>query len=430
MKKKVIAATLAAMMVASLTACGAPKQLSKSVTVELGNEKGINIADILDISKDKVKDAKLNTKKVDFFKTGEYDATITYDKKDYSVKVKIKDTTAPEAAKESIVVQPGAVLHVTDCLDKITELSGNVDAKFETKPEAKDSTESTEPLSDEDAAAIYEVSGVRLSDDDEITYTEAGDYDNNIIITDKSGNKTTVAVKISVINAPSINGVTDKTVTVGDSIDYMAGVTAADGKGEELTSSVEVDSSAVKTDTAGTYQATYKVTDKYGLTGNATSNVTVNEPAKEETVNNTDSGESSKNDSGKNNSGSSSKKKNKKNNSSGSTNSESTSSGTNSAGNTSGGSTSNGGSSSSSSNPKAGVTETLYDGSISNGITAEEKAHIDGIVSKWLSGGCSQDAAEDEAINYLGNRGYTINGSGGVKNTLIAIPNGVTYTIR
>lgn len=120
MKKKVIAATLAAMMVASLTACGAPKQLSKSVTVELGNEKGINIADILDISKDKVKDAKLNTKKVDFFKTGEYDATITYDKKDYSVKVKIKDTTAPEAAaKESIVVQPGAVLHVTDCLDKI-----------------------------------------------------------------------------------------------------------------------------------------------------------------------------------------------------------------------------------------------------------------------------------------------------------------------
>lgn len=79
----------------------------------------------------------------------------------------------------------------------------------------------------------------------------------------------------------------------------MAGVTAADGKGDELTSSVEVDSSAVKTDTAGTYQATYKVTDKYGLTGNATSNVTVNEPAKEETVNNTDSGESSKNDSGK-----------------------------------------------------------------------------------------------------------------------------------
>ena len=184
MKKKVIAATLAAMMVASLTACGAPKQLSKSVTVELGNEKGINIADILDISKDKVKDAKLNTKKVDFFKTGEYDATITYDKKDYSVKVKIKDTTAPEAAaKESIVVPPGAVLHVTDCLDKITELSGNVDAKFETKPEATDSTESTEPLSDEDAAAIYEVSGVRLSDD-EITYTEEGDYDNNIIITD------------------------------------------------------------------------------------------------------------------------------------------------------------------------------------------------------------------------------------------------------
>lgn len=84
-------------------------------------------------------------------------------------------------------------------------------------------------------------------------------------------------VKISVINAPTINGVTDKTITVGDTIDYMAGVTATDGKGADITSSVQVDSSAVNTGAVGTYQAAYKVTDANGYIGSATSNVTVNE---------------------------------------------------------------------------------------------------------------------------------------------------------
>lgn len=59
---------------------------------------------------------------------------------------------APEAtAKESITVQTGTAVHVTDCLDKVTEASGNIKAEFETKPEADnaqgtETTESTEKL--------------------------------------------------------------------------------------------------------------------------------------------------------------------------------------------------------------------------------------------------------------------------------------------
>lgn len=329
MKKRTAAAFIAAMTITTLTACGGPKQLSKSVTVELGNEKGIKVTDILDISKDEAKSAKIDAKKVNFNKEGKYEATITYDKKEYKVTVKIKDTVAPEATvKDSIVVQTGNPVRVTDCISEIKEASGVADAKFKTKPDtaAQVTTEtSTETTASDDSgtesaastekdasSAVYAIGDVSLSSNDEITYVEAGDYDNSIVVTDNAGNESEVPVKISVIAPPTINGVTDKTITAGESIDYMAGVTATDGKGADITSSVTVDSSAVKTDTAGSYQATYKVTDQYGLTSSATSNVTVNNKPQE------DSNQAVADNGGSGSSNSSSGKKNHKKNNSGS----------------------------------------------------------------------------------------------------------------
>lgn len=440
MKKRTAAAFIAAMTITTLTACGGPKQLSKSVTVELGKEDGIKVTDILDVSKDKTKDVKVDTKKVNFYKEGKYDATLTYDKKEYKITVKIKDTVAPEAtAKESITVQTGTAVHVTDCLAAVTEASGNIKAEFETKPEADntqgteitestekaESTESTEKAESTEAQAIS-VGDVNLSSNDEITYVTAGDYDNNIVVTDNAGNETKVPVKISVINAPTINGVTDKTITVGDTIDYMAGVTATDGKGADITSSVQVDSSAVNTGAVGTYQAAYTVVDGNGLHNSAVSNITVNAPAEESSDNSgdTDNGNAGTSDN-KSNKGSSKKNKNSKKNFS--------SGGSSSAGSSSGSqSSSNGGGSAASqpANPKAGVAETLYDGSVAHGITAEEKSHIDGIVQKWLSGGCSGADAENEAGNYLMSRGYSISSSDSCKDALIVVPNGVKYTLN
>jgi hypothetical protein len=431
MKKRTAAAFIAAMTITTLTACGGPKQLSKSVTVELGKKDGIKVTDILDVSKDKAKDVKVDTKKVNFYKEGKYDATLTYDKKEYKVTVKIKDTVAPEAtAKESITVQTGTAVHVTDCLAKVTEASGNIKAEFETKPEANnaqgtETTESTETAESTEAQAIS-VGDVNLSSNDEITYVTAGDYDNNIVVTDDAGNETKVPVKISVINAPTINGVTDKTITVGDTIDYMAGVTATDGKGADITSSVQVDSSAVNTGAVGTYQAAYTVVDDNGLHNSAVSNITVNAPAEKSSDNSgdTDNGNAGTSDN-KSNKGSSRKNKSsKKNSSSGSSSSAGSSSGSQSS--------SNGGGSAASqpANPKAGVAETLYDGSVAHGITAEEKSHIDGIVQKWLSGGCSGADAENEAGNYLISRGYSISSSDSCKDALIVVPNGANYTLN
>ena len=232
-------------------------------------------------------------------------------------------------------------------------------------------------------------------------------------------------VKISVINPPAINGVTDKTITVGDTIDYMAGVTATDGKGADITSSVQVDSSAVNTGVAGTYQAAYTVVDSNGLHNSAVSNITVNAPAEESSDNSGDTDNSNAGTSdNKSNKGSSRKNKNsKKNSSSGSGSSAGSSSSSQSSSN-------GGGSASQPANPKAGVAETLYDGSVAHGITAEEKSHIDGIVQKWLSGGCSGADAENEAGNYLISRGYSIGYSDSCKDSRILVDNGQNYTLN
>ena len=371
MKKRTAVAFIAAMTMTTLTACGGPKQLSKSVTVELGNEKGIKVTDILDISKDEAKSAKIDAKKVNFNKEGKYEATITYDKKEYKVTVKIKDTVVPEATvKDSIVVQTGNPVRVTDCISEIKEASGVADAKFKTKPDTATQAASTEatasddssteksPVSSDDSStestkkdassAVYAVGDVSLSSDDEITYVEAGDYDNSIVVTDNAGNESEVPVKISVIAPPTINGVTDKTITAGESIDYMAGVTATDGKGADITSSVTVDSSAVKTDTAGSYQATYKVTDQYGLTSGATSNVTVNNKPQEES----NQAAADNGGSGSSSNSSSDKKNNKKHNSGSQSSSGSSNSGQQAANNNNNGGGSSSGGSSAAETPK------------------------------------------------------------------------------
>lgn len=363
--------------------------------------------------------------------------------------MKIKDTVAPEATvKDSIVVQTGNPVRVTDCISEIKEASGVADAKFKTKPDTvaqvttETSTETTasddsstekSPVSSDDSStestkkdassAVYAVGDVSLSSNDEITYVEAGDYDNSIVVTDNAGNESEVPVKISVIAPPTINGVTDKTITAGESIDYMAGVTATDSKGADITSSVTVDSSAVKTDTAGSYQATYKVTDQYGLTSSATSNVTVNNKPQE------DSNQAVADNGGSGSSNSSSGKNNKKHNSgsqssSGSSNKSngSSNSGQQASNNNNGGGSSSGGSSAAETPKqdegdyvtdcdgnkiKVDKSKWKYDLSEanrlgSNGLWANgEPITSNDITSNWHS-----DGTETDASRYLTAAGY------------------------
>lgn len=298
MKKKIIMTLLAStLIVGSMTGCGSTKLTKSSITIELGNEDAIKISDFMDLSKDELKNAKLNTKDVNFFKEGNYKATISYKDKDYDIKVKVKDTVAPKiTVSDNITVQTNNTLHMSDIITNVTELSGSIDASFKDKPKSE-STDNTESVSATDntestesgSTSVIAVGGCNLKHNDEITYTKSGDYDNTITVTDDAGNTSDIDIKISVIDAPSINGISDKTVTVGDTVDYLSGVTAVDGKSTDITGSIEVDSSKVDINTPGTYQITYKVTDSYGFSTGANCNITVNEK-KEEVADNTSDG--------------------------------------------------------------------------------------------------------------------------------------------
>lgn len=292
MKKKIIMTLLAStLIVGSMTGCGSTKLTKSSITIELGNEDAIKISDFMDLDKNELKSAKLNTKDVNFFKEGNYKATISYKDKDYDIKVKVKDTVAPKiTVSDNITVQTNNPLHMSDIITNVTELSGNIDASFKDKPKSE-STDNTESVSatentESGSASVIAVGGCNLKHNDEITYTKSGDYDNTITVTDDAGNTSDIDIKISVIDAPSINGISDKTVTVGDTVDYLSGITATDGKGTDITGSIEVDSSKVDINTPGTYQITYKVTDSYGFSTGANCNITVNEK-KEEVADNT-----------------------------------------------------------------------------------------------------------------------------------------------
>lgn len=245
MKKKIIMTLLAStLIVGSMTGCGSTKLTKSSITIELGNEDAIKISDFMDLSKDELKNAKLNTKDVNFFKEGNYKATISYKDKDYDIKVKVKDTVAPKiTVSDKITVQTNNPLHMSDIITNVTELSGNIDASFKDKPKSE-STDNTESVSatentestESGSSSVLAVGGCNLKHNDEITYTKSGDYDNTITVTDDAGNTSDIDIKISVIDAPSINGISDKTVTVGDTIDYLSGVTATDGNDNTTTS--------------------------------------------------------------------------------------------------------------------------------------------------------------------------------------------------
>lgn len=349
MKKKIIMTLLAStLIVGSMTGCGSTKLTKSSITIELGNEDAIKISDFMDLSKDELKSAKLNTKDVNFFKEGNYKATISYKDKDYDIKVKVKDTVAPKiTVSDNITVQTNNPLHMSDIITNVTELSGNIDASFKDKPKSE-STDNTESVSatentestESGSSSVLAVGGCNLKHNDEITYTKSGDYDNTITVTDDAGNTSDIDIKISVIDAPSINGISDKTVTVGDTIDYLSGVSATDGKGTDITGSIEVDSSKVDINTPGTYQIAYKVTDSYGFSTGANCNITVNEK-KEEVADNTSDGNDNTATSDKGNKKTT--KKNKGNNSNtASNNNSSNGSSNNSSSNNNGNNSSNG----------------------------------------------------------------------------------------
>ena len=116
----------------------------------------------------------------------------------------------------------------------------------------------------------------------EVDTTKAGKYEVTYKVTDSKGasrTKTitvTVNPKMEVLNAIPTIKAEDKTLTVGDTFDPKADVTATDEEDGNLTDKIEVLKNEVDTTKAGKYEVTYKVTDSKGASRTKTITVTVN----------------------------------------------------------------------------------------------------------------------------------------------------------
>ena len=117
----------------------------------------------------------------------------------------------------------------------------------------------------------------------EVDTSKAGTYSATYKVTDSKGASTTKTIyvtvnpKIEELNhVPTINA-KNKTLTVGDTFDSLKDVTAFDKEDGDLTRKIEILKNEVDTSKAGTYSATYKVTDSKGASTTKTIKVTVKE---------------------------------------------------------------------------------------------------------------------------------------------------------
>lgn len=189
---------------------------------------------------------------------GTYQATATIDDKVLEFSIIIEDTVAPEVelTGATVYVEPNKVYPVEYLMKTLSELSEGLTIEL-----ASNTCEAGEE-SDSNSSLYF-------------SYSDIGEYDNEITVTDASGNETIVPVHIVVANAPTLEGTEDIYASIGDTIDYMDGVSSTDETDGDLTAQVSVDSSAVDTSKEGDYTATYSVTNSIGFTVTKTVNVYV-----------------------------------------------------------------------------------------------------------------------------------------------------------
>lgn len=206
---------------------------------------------------EQVEDAEFITdvSNMDTWKPGTYDIKIKVKNREFETKLVIADTIAPKAEAAEVVTDKGVLPDPLDCVTNIVDAT-NVTATYKTTP---------------DVSENGKTSGV-------------------VLLVDEAGNKTDIAITITVWSdeeAPVISGTSDKVITVGGTVSYRKDVTVTDNFDENP--KLDIDSSAVDLNKAGSYQVVYTATDAAGNVATKTITVTVVEKQEvsidEQTVN-------------------------------------------------------------------------------------------------------------------------------------------------
>lgn len=220
MKKRLTLLTISAVTIGTMIGgCGKNKEadniqpIKDTVTTELGEEMSTKAADYVTGEKDILKDTKVDVSKVDITNIGTYDMTVTYDKEVEKIKVKVKDTVAPEVTAEELHLQAGQPFDVTSAVS-VKEYSGNVTLSVADHAVTAEEVAGTEEMASTEEAVSTEEATEAVDSTEAvkgekplkvntvyIQYDEAGEYDNTLTATDDSGNKSETSIHIVVETA-------------------------------------------------------------------------------------------------------------------------------------------------------------------------------------------------------------------------------------
>lgn len=201
----------------------------KEVEVEI-NEKFDALKNIDEVRGGDIKDVKIDSSNVKYDKLGKYELIYRYHDEEYSVTVKVVDTTKPEF--------------------EIVDLDLDLGMKID-------------PASM--ATNIKDATKTKVQFKKKYDFSQEGVIDVVVQVIDEGGNITEKKGKVNLVKddqAPVINDLPAITITKGKTIDYNQGVTISDNRDPNPV--LNIDSSQVDTNKIGTYTAIYTVSDRSG----------------------------------------------------------------------------------------------------------------------------------------------------------------------
>ena len=137
-------------------------------------------------------------------------------------------------------------------------------------------TVSDAPTAESLIDSVVDATDCTIEYEEEYDFSTPGEFDVEIVVTDTSGNQSSVCIPCTVVEdttAPTISGVEPLEIAMGDPVTYKKNVTVTDDYDENPT--LEVDSDGVNLDKRGTYYITYIATDAVGNVSKKTTSVKI-----------------------------------------------------------------------------------------------------------------------------------------------------------
>lgn len=223
-----------------------------SFTYEYGEEISIDVGTYVNANDSVLKAIKLDLSHV-LTEVGIYQASFEYNGTIYPFQIEIVDTIKPKVELKQIefTLTLGTTIYAKDLIEKVE---------------------------DQSKTTVYFVNDKTGEKSKEKSYTKEGSNIERIVVEDAHGNQSaSLRVKIVVIAnkvAPVIEGVTDVTIHLGETIDLLNGIKAIDDIEGDVTSRLKVEGTINNT-LVGEYQIIYTVSDNVGNIAKVVRKVTV-----------------------------------------------------------------------------------------------------------------------------------------------------------